>query len=76
MTRRKPGLAGYTDLQLLAELLRRNEPTPGPNSMHFGHFGAPPLMAVVGIGKDHVAEILIMAGAAEALAQTTSESSA
>jgi hypothetical protein len=63
-------LAGYTDLQLLAELLRRNEPTPGPNSMYFG---TPPLMAVIGTGNHHVAEILIMAGAAEALAQTTSE---
>lgn len=49
-------LSSFTDEQLLAELLRRNPPQPGPRSMHFAEL---PAITSIGIGKDHHASIVI-----------------
>ena len=49
-------LDNLTDEQLLKELLRRNIPTTAPTKIELasGH-----LEATIGIGKDHVADIII-----------------
>jgi len=55
---RRKSVSDFTDEQLLAELIRRNETQPGPRSMIFVS-RVPPRVATVRIGADHHAEIVI-----------------
>ncbi len=66
-------LVDYTDLELLAELLRRHPPKPGPNRVSWSHR---PLGAVIGVGKDHVADIYLDEDAYEALKDLLSDEGA
>lgn len=49
-----PSTASTEDL--LRELLRRHDPQPGPNSMMFIE---PVRVAVLGIGRDHSATLIV-----------------
>lgn len=58
------GLAGISDAELLAELLRRNPMGPAPTTQH----RTPDHVEVtLGIGRDHIAEIILHEDAVAAL---------
>lgn len=51
-----PRLIGVSDLDLLRELLRRSGTQPGPRQINWS---VPTRSAVIGIGPDHIAEVIL-----------------